>query len=121
MTRAARKAWLRFFPVLTLLMLALVGGTFACSSLLHFSDPTAQSISCLVTGALLPELEAIAAAEGLPLSVVQALFTSACNESAQHAATQAEAEHDALLTVQSMARKLHRMGAVFTSADAGAP
>lgn len=110
--RRLRKAWLALVavPVLTL----------ACSSFLHLSDPTAQSISCVVTGALLPELEALAASLGLPLYVVQALFGPACDQAARHATTQAQAEKEALASVRALATKLSAMRASFPS-DGGAP
>lgn len=73
-------------------LLAVAG----CSSFLHWSDPNVQAVSCAVGGALLPEIEALAIALGIPPSVAADIFSGACMAAAEKGATQEEAREAGL-------------------------
>jgi hypothetical protein len=96
--------------------LVLVVSSVACSSFLHFNDPTAQAVTCAITSLLMPELEAIVVATGIPLSVVEALYGDACNAAAARGLTQEQAQREALSATRGTAMKLSKMGAKFPGA-----
>jgi hypothetical protein len=84
-----------------------------CKSFLRFSDPTAQAISCVVTGTLMPAIQVIVAMTGIPANVVEALYADACGDAANRGLSQAEAEKFGLERARSRAMTLHRLGATF--------
>lgn len=90
-----------------------------CASFLHFSDPGTQAVSCSVTTALLPELEALASLTGIPLSVVEALYSDACTEAASRGLSQHDAEQAGLAAAKRAATMLTNFGARFDSMDGG--
>lgn len=90
-----------------------------CASPFHFNDPTLQTISCAVTAAVLPELEALAVSTGIPLDIVEAMYADACNVAALQGMSQADAEKYGLEKAKVGAARLKAFGAHFD--DAGAP
>lgn len=91
-----------------------------CASFLHFEDKQLQSVSCAITAAVLPELEAMAVAFGFPLEVIEAMYADACSVAASSGMSQKDAEAAGLTGAKFGAQRLKAFGAHF-SADAGAP
>lgn len=86
--------------------LALAG----CASFMHFSDPTAQAVTCGITSAVLGPLEALAASLGFPISVIESLYSDACAIAAAKGMTQHDAERFGLEHATVRARAMHAMG-----------
>lgn len=99
---------------IVLLVLALAG----CSSFLHWSSPAAQAVTCDVTAALMPEIEALADATGIPVTVIEALYGDACTLAAARGLSQHDAEQEALGAVKTEAVKLAHLGAKFPAGGA---
>lgn len=59
----------------------------ACSSFLHFSDPSAQAVTCLVTESVLTLLQELAQTIGIPLHVVEQLYSEGCTQAAKEGLT----------------------------------
>lgn len=104
-------------PLLAPLVVPLV--VLGCASFMHFQNNTLQTISCAVTAAVLPELEAMATAMGIPLDIVEAMYADACNVAALQGMSQADAEKYGLEKAKVGAARLKAFGAHFD--DAGAP
>jgi hypothetical protein len=90
---------------LALALAALV--VAGCSSFLHFSDPTAQAVTCAI---LAPEEALIESAAGICgpfapacLSALQALFGDACTNAAAAGKSQDEAHAAGLAAVNKHA------------------
>jgi hypothetical protein len=76
-------------------------------------------VTCAITGALLPELEALAAMEGVPLAFVEDAYASACAVAAAKGLDQ-HAAHDAgMISAKAAAKAAHKLGAKFP-VDGGA-
>lgn len=89
-----------------LLALSLCG----CSSFLHFTDPTVQSVSCVITSVVLAPLEALAVSLGIPLALLEQLYGDACATAAAQGLSQHDAEQFALQHVTERAHAMHDMG-----------
>jgi rRNA-processing protein FCF1 len=85
----------------------------ACSSFLHLEDPNAQAVSCAITSAVLPEIEAIAASFGFPVSVIEALYAEGCAAAAKQGKTQDEAQKYALAHARTESARFKKLGAHF--------
>lgn len=86
-----------------------------CSSFLHFTDPGVQAVTCGISNMVLGPLESLAVTLGLPLWVVQDLYSTACAEAAKSGMTQDQAEKYGLEHAKVYGLRLHRMGAVFAA------
>ena len=62
-----------------------------CSSLFHFSDPTTQAVTCEITKDVLSLLESLAVSVGIPLQVVESLYSEGCATAAKEGLTQDQA------------------------------
>lgn len=90
------------YAIAALLALALSG----CSSFLHFSNPDVQLVSCDVSAAVLPILEAEAINLGLPLQVVEMLYTQECGKARDAGKSQADAENYGVTHAFTRARSM---------------
>lgn len=81
-----------------------------CSSFLHFSDPTAQSVTCGITSVVLGPLEQLAKLLGFPLPLVEDLYSEACNFAAAQGMNQHDAEQFGLKHATERAQAMHAMG-----------
>lgn len=105
-----------------LLLLGVPLVAMGCSSFLHFTNPTAQSVSCAITAAVMPELSALAIALGIPLDIIEAAYADACNFAAVQGMSQADAEKYGIEKAKVLAARLKLYGAKFSEPDdAGAP
>lgn len=87
--------------------------TASCASFLHLKDPNAQAVSCAITSAVLPELEAIAASFGFPISVIEALYAEGCTVAAKQGKTQDEAQKYGLAHARTEGARFKKLGAHF--------
>lgn len=96
---------------LQLVALSLLG----CSSFLHFSDPSVQAVTCGISNMVLGPLESLAVTLGLPLWVVEDLYSAACAEAAKAGMTQEQAEKFGLQHAQMHGMQLKKMKATFAA------
>lgn len=96
--------------ILLFMMMPTIGG---CSSFLHLKDEDAQAVTCGITGAVLPAIEAIAAMFGFPVSVIEALYTEGCETAAKQGMTQEEAQKYGLAHAKTQSARLKKLGARF--------
>lgn len=90
-----------------------------CSSFLHFTDPTVQSVSCVIKSVVMAPLEALAVTLGIPLALLEQLYGDACGMAAAQGLSQHDAEQFALQQVTERAHAMHDMG--MRVVDGGAP
>jgi len=102
----------QFSLLLVTLVTCVVIGV-GCSSFLRAKDPTVQAVSCAVSGAIMPAIQAIVAMTGIPMNVVEALYAEACGDAATRGLSQADAEKFGLERARSRAMTLHKLGATF--------
>lgn len=100
-------------PAAALLLFMTMPALGGCSSFLHFKDPGAQAVSCGISAALLPEIEAIAASLGFPVNVIEALYADGCTTAAKAGSSQDDAEQAGLMHAKAEGARLKKLGAHF--------
>jgi hypothetical protein len=70
-----------------------LGGTavVSCKAPLVFSDPTTQAVTCEITKDVLSLLESLAVSVGIPIQVVESLYSEGCATAAKEGLTQDQA------------------------------
>jgi hypothetical protein len=81
-----------------------------CKAPFVWSDPSVQAVSCGITAAVLPLLESLAATLGFPLSVVEALYGTACAEAAARGMSQHDAEQYGVAHARELGMKMRAEG-----------
>lgn len=98
-------------------MLALAAYVVSCTSFLHWSDPTAQAVTCAITEGILSVLQSIVVATGIPMNVVQVLYGDACAEAAASGLSQHDAEQAGLAATRQRAMRLAQLHARFPNGE----
>lgn len=85
-----------------------------CKSFLVW-DPGAKAVVCGISNMVLGPIESLAVTLGLPLWVVEDLYSAACTEAAKAGKTQEEAEKFGLEHAQQHGMQLVKMKAQFAA------